>query len=130
MKDIDAKIREALRKEDSELLGHYREEPAIYEMVVETFRGRFRWVNLLALVMSILVTAMMVVVAYEFFQVETTRAMIGCAAGFVWGAVFIAMIKTWFWLEMNKNSVTREVKRLELQLANLSRRLADAERRG
>jgi uncharacterized membrane protein YciS (DUF1049 family) len=125
MKDIDDKIREALRKEDSELWEHYREEPAIYEIVMETFRGRFRWLNVLAFTGSIIILGLLCLLAYLFFHAESTQAMIAYATGFVWGVIWIAMLKIWFWLEMNKNSVTREVKRLELQLANLSRRMSD-----
>jgi len=129
MKDIDDKIREALRKEDSELLEHYREEPAIYEMVMETFRGRFRWVNALAFTWTIVVLGLLVVLAYYFFQTESTRAMIAYATAFVWGLIWIVMIKIWFWLEISRNSLTREIKRLELQLAHLSRRVAAADDR-
>jgi uncharacterized membrane protein YciS (DUF1049 family) len=130
MKDIDDKIREALRKEDSELLEHYRQEPAIYEMVMETFRGRFRWLNVLVFTWSLVTVGLLCLLGYLFFHAESTQAMIAYATGFVWGLIWIAMMKIWFWLEMNKNSITREVKRLELQLANLSRRMAEAEHRG
>jgi len=37
--------------------------------------------------------------------------------------VWIAMLKLWFWLEIQRLFVTREIKRLELQIANLSRQL-------
>ena len=32
-------------------------------------------------------------------------------------------LKIWFWMEIQRNSVVREIKRLELQVANLSRQL-------
>lgn len=48
------------------------------------------------------------------------------ATGFVVCAIAIAMMKVWYWLELNKNSLAREIKRLELELANLSRRLSSA----
>lgn len=130
MKDIDDKIREALREEDLELLEHYRAEPPIYEMLMETFRGRHRWLNLFVFTWTIVILGLLVAVAYQFFHTESTRAMIAWATGFLSGIVWIAMMKIWFWLEMNKNSLTREIKRLELQLANLSRRIADAEHGG
>jgi uncharacterized membrane protein YciS (DUF1049 family) len=130
MKDIDDKIREALRKEDSELLEHYRGEPAIYEMLVETFRGRFRWINALAFTWSLAILGLLVVLAWWFFHTESTRAMIAYATAFVWGLVWIAMLKVWFWLEISRNSLTREIKRLELQLAHLSRRIAATDDRG
>jgi uncharacterized membrane protein YciS (DUF1049 family) len=50
--------------------------------------------------------------------------MIGWATGFVWCALFIMMVKIWYWLDLNRNAVTREIKRLELQVAQLSRRVA------
>jgi hypothetical protein len=34
----------------------------------------------------------------------------------------VAMLKMYFWMEVNKNIVLREVKRLELQVARLSMR--------
>jgi len=30
------------------------------------------------------------------------------------------MLKLWFWMQMDKNTVIREVKRLELQVATLA----------
>ena len=130
MKDIDDKIREALRKEDSELLEHFRGEPAIHEMLIETFRGRFRWFNVLAFTGTIVILGLLVVLAWWFFHTESTRAMIAYATAFVWGLIWIAMLKVWFWLEISRNSLTREIKRLELQLARLSRRIAAADDRG
>lgn len=37
-------------------------------------------------------------------------------------AVAVAMLKIWSWMEMHKNQVLREVKRLELQVARLAAR--------
>jgi hypothetical protein len=121
MKDIDQQIREALRQEDAELLEHYRGEPPLHEMLIETFRGRWRWLVALTFVMVIVAMALMAVCAYQFFHAEAIRAMIAWTAGFLWCLTFIAMIKVWYWMELNRNSVTREIKRLELQVAQLSR---------
>jgi hypothetical protein len=121
--NIDDKIREALRKEDAELLEHYRGDAPLHEMLLDSFRGRNRFLNALAIFATILVTALMVVSAYQFFYAESTRTMIGWSAGFVTCAVANGLLKIWFWLELNKNSLTREIKRLELQIANLSRQV-------
>ena len=121
MKDIDGKIREALCKDDVELMEHYRGEASLHEMLIEVFRGRRRWVNVLAFIGSCMIFVLLFVMAYQFFQAETTKAMIAWATGFLWGVMWIVMLKIWFYVEVNKNSITREIKRLELQLANLSR---------
>jgi uncharacterized membrane protein YciS (DUF1049 family) len=124
MKDIDEKIREVLSREDSELLEHYRGEQSIPQMVIDSFRSRHRWLFVVAFTEGIVLFALEFVVAYQFFHAESTRAMIAWATGFVSCLFVIAMIKVWYWMELNKNSLAREIKRLELELANLSRRLA------
>ena len=121
--DIDAKIREALRREDTELLEHFQNDPPLYEMLIETFRGRHRWLNVLAFVFTLAALAMAVISAYQFFHTESTRAMIAWATCFLWFALWVAMLKIWFWLEIQRLCVTREIKRLELQVANLSRQI-------
>ncbi len=66
-----------------------------------------------------------IMTAVQFFKVETTREMIAWAIGFVFCINAVAMLKMWYFMEMNKNAVTREVKRLELQIARLAKRLSE-----
>jgi uncharacterized membrane protein YciS (DUF1049 family) len=122
-KNIDDKIREALRKEDAELLENYRGEAPFHEMLLDSFRGRNRFLNVMAFVATFIVMALLVTSGYQFFQADSTRAMIGWATGFVTCAVASGLLKIWFYLEINKNSLTREIKRLELQIAHLSRQV-------
>lgn len=123
MTDIDEKIREALRREDAELLAHYQGQPPLHELLIETFRGRRRWMNLLAFIFTFVFFGLALFTLYQFFHAQGTRAMIAWASGFLWSSLAVAMLKMWFWMEIQQNSVTREIKRLELQVANLSRQL-------
>jgi hypothetical protein len=125
MNDLDVKIREALEKEDAALLEHYGGEPSLQELMIDTFRGRQRWLVALAFGFTIVALALLVLCGYQFFHAESVRAMLAWATGFVWALIFIAMSKVWYWGELNKNALLREIKRLELQTANLSRRLAE-----
>jgi hypothetical protein len=123
MTDIDEKIREALRREDAELLEHYQAEPPVHELLIQTFRGRHVWMNVLAAVFTFLFLGLSLFALYRFFQAERTQALIAWASGFLWSSLAVAMLKMWFWMEIQRNSVVREIKRLELQVANLSRQL-------
>ena len=116
MSQSDDHMRDALRRED---VG----EASVHELLIEAFRGRNRWMNVLAFVFTLAGLAMAIVAAYQFFHVDDTRAMIAWAACFLMFIVWIAMLKIWFWMEIQKHSITREIKRLELQVANLSRQL-------
>lgn len=120
---IDQKIREALDREDAELQEQFCIEPPLHELLIEGFRGRTRWFNALAFLFSVAGLAMAIVAGYQFFYAESTWAMIAWATCFLLFALWVAMLKFWFWLEIQKYAITREVKRLELQVAHLAHQL-------
>lgn len=125
MSELDDKIRAALREQDRELFDEYSGEPGLFEMVAETFRGRQRWLVALVWFWSLAFFVLAIVCAVQFFQAETTRAMIAWAGGFMYCVLAVAMLKTWYWMEMNKHALTREVKRIELQIARLAQRIEE-----
>lgn len=124
MKDIDNLIREALSAEDAKWFDTV-DEPSLHEAMMESFRGKQSWVVRLAFVMMFVYLALAVFSAVKFFQADVTRDMIAWACGFMFSITTIAMLKVWYWMELNKIAVTREIKRFELQLARLSGRLGD-----
>lgn len=123
MSELDDKIREALSGQDAELFDEYSDEPSMVSMVFEVFRGRHRWLVLWMWLVSVAMLIFGIVAVVQFFKVETTREMIAWAIGFLTCLSAVSMLKVWFWMEMQKNSITREVKRLELQIARLAQRL-------
>jgi hypothetical protein len=123
MNDIDIKIHEALRNEDEQLWQHYSEEPSLHEMVIETFRGRHRWLVVMVFFSIAILVGLLACSGYKFYYSQTNRDLITWATAFLSIFVWIAMLKIWYWIELGKNSVTREVKRLELQIAKLTQHL-------
>ena len=122
MKDLDEAIRDALCDEDAKWFDEL-DEQSLSEMVADSFRGKSRWLVVLVYFCMIVYTCLVIFAAVRFFQTEHTREMIGWAAAFVVGVFGIGMLKVWYWMELNKNAVTREIKRFELQLARLSSRI-------
>ena len=49
--------------------------------------------------------------------------MIGWAMAFGFSMATVSMLKLWAWMEIEKNTTVREIKRLELQVAMLTQRL-------
>ncbi len=123
MRDIDKKIQEALRAEDEDLFTEYGGELGMLEMVIDSFRSKHRWVMVIIMLATIGLLVLTVMSVIRFFEVETVREMLmyGLSTAFLGGGVL--MIKLWYWMELNKNTLTREIKRLELQIARLSSRL-------
>ena len=125
MNELDRKIREALRKEDAELLEEFGDEPSMFELARETFRGRYRRFVYLGVFWGLVFMILAVVSAVRFFHAQETRDMLMWATACVVCLSAVSMMKVWFWMEMNKNALTREIKRLELQIARLAGRLKD-----
>lgn len=125
MNELDRKIQEALRKEDAELFREVGDEPSIVEMVMDTFRGRTRFLSMIAVFWGIVFMVCAVLSVIKFLQAEATRDLLMWATIFIACMLFILMMKLWYFMEMNKNAVTREVKRVELQIARLASRIKE-----
>ncbi len=66
-----------------------------------------------------------ILAAVKFFGAESTRDIVMWAAACILCMSAVSMLKVWYFLEINKNAVTREIKRLELQIARLAGRIKD-----
>ena len=123
MSDVDKDIRNGFTGADD--AGEYDlgKEETFGQMLAESFRGKMRWMVVLVWFYGLAFTAVAVFAAIQFFRVDATRDLILYATVFLTGVLFIALIKIWYWMLMNRNSVKREVKRLELQIARLTEAL-------
>jgi len=125
MNELDNKIQEALRKEDAELADEFGGEPSMFEMITETFRGRHRWLTILMMFWTIVFLVLAILSVIRFFRAEEMRDMLLWAAASALFLSCVCMMKVWFWLELNKNAITREIKRLELQIVRLAGRIKE-----
>jgi hypothetical protein len=113
---IDKIIHEALSEEEA-LFYDQLGEQNILEMSLGVFQGKNKNLYILTIVMSLIIFGVFVFCAIEFYNAETTRSMLlyGGAAG--WCMMSVGFIKLWHWMQMNTNTLLREMKRLELQIA-------------
>jgi len=123
MNELDKKIKEALRQEDAEIFENVGAEPSVFEMMIETFRGRHWWLSVLTFCWTLVFFVLAIFSAVKFFHTEDSRDMMMWALAFVFCMMAVSMLKMWFWMEINKNAITREIKRLELQIARLANRI-------
>lgn len=119
MDDIDQKIAEAL-KVDREKLRENLDEPSVLEMLMQCYRGKNRWLNYLVVSDIICFMALGGWALYRFFHAETVQAMLGWSLLFLGSLIVVALGKLWAWMQINKNSIIRETKRVELQLLQLT----------
>ena len=125
MNEMDDKIREAMESEfagatDGEERGQW-----IFEMVTESFRGRSRWLSILTWMKMIFFFLLTVGALIMFFRLETNRELIASATCFIVGLIGMNSMFGLYWLELNRNSLARDIKRVELQIARLAQRVGE-----
>ena len=121
MTNLDNAIRDALSKEDAEFLARFEQEGPIKE-AFGTFTGRWGAMNVFAAILTFASFGFFVFAMLQISSTEDIRMTVLWSATAIVSALFVAMLKMYFWMEMNKNVVLREVKRLELQVARLASR--------
>ncbi len=121
MNDLDAKIRQALQAATD--LPDGVVEPTLTEELLSTFKGRHRLLNISSAFKMIIAGLIFYCCIYLFFQQDTVMAMIAYATAVLicFGVASTTML--WLWVQMNHNTTTREIKKLELQLALLTHEL-------
>lgn len=122
---IDRLIREALSAEEAEYFDRLGEQ-SIPELVTETFLGHRRWLNLGGILAGTVMLVIGAVCAVNFYNAEEIRDMLLWGAGAAFCLSGILGMKIWYWMELQRNALTREIKRLELQVAHLASELRQA----
>ena len=115
---IDDRIRDELesRRGPDELPADDR---SLFGMLFRVFTGGLRRWAAFATALTLAFLGLTVWCGYEFFFASSADARV------FWGVLALAafhglsMFKLWFFMEMNRNSVLREVKRIEVELARL-----------
>ncbi len=121
-REIDALIRDALSEEEA---AHFDQlgEPSLTEMVTDLYRGRNRWLVVITSVVIVVFFGLALYTGWRFYHAPEVREML------LWGGAcffcFMAVMgnKLWHWMEMERNAIVREIKRLELQVAHLAAEL-------
>jgi hypothetical protein len=115
MSQLEDLIRNALR-DDGEAAP---EAPDVAGRMTDLFLRRSRWVAAFAWMKMGGTLAISLVAGAAFFAAESTRWQIACATLVAIGFVGFAMWWIWYWMVLNRNAALRELKRIELQLAEL-----------
>lgn len=119
MTHVDDAIRRALSAEDARALDALSREENVIQQALNAFQGRNRVFGLLGWFGGFALFAVTVLFAWRFIQATDTRSMMLWGAGAALTVTGVSMIKLWFFMEMQKNEIVREVKRLELQVSAL-----------
>ena len=118
MSDIDDKIRKALEVNHDELKRAI-DEPCFFEMLVQCYRGKNRWLSILVIFYIITFVCIGTWSIWQFFHTDSLEAKLGWTLLFIGSLMIVAMGKIWAWMQIHKNIMIREIKRVELQLVRI-----------
>jgi hypothetical protein len=118
--NIDEKIKRELEQENPDFDSILIDDEGLFERVSGSFQGGMkRWVIMIYLV-AMVVGVLFLWAGYRFFIATELHDQI------FWGICFIGamnmqgFIKQWIFMETNRNSIMREIKRVEIAVARLT----------
>ncbi len=116
--EIDNLIREALSTEEAKFYDEL-EEQNFLNKIGGVFKGKTGWLVLVMNIVSLIVFGLLIYCGVQFFNTELTNELIKWGLGVMVCILFMSMIKLYVWMQMDKNDILRELKRVELQVASL-----------
>ena len=118
--DVDLIIKETLSKEEAKFYEEL-EELSLFRKMGKVFTGKNAWIIVLMNLISLIFLAIFFYCVVQFFKTDVTNELIFYGTVALFSTLYISMIKIYFWQQMLKNDLYREMKRLELQIAALSK---------
>ncbi|MFK7814551.1 MAG: DUF6768 family protein [Maribacter sp.] len=115
---IDDLIKKALSKEEAKFYDELGEQGLIRKLG-GVHKGKTGWLASLLTVMHMLIFVIFVFCTVRFFNTEVTNELIKWASAGFLCMIFMGMMKLYLWMQMDKNDILRELKRLEMQVAVL-----------
>ena len=121
MRNVDEILRDASAAEERELLARLP-EPGFFDMAFGLFRGRLGWINMVLMLAQGLLFVAGAYAAWRFFAAPDAYTQLRWGLPSVTLLLMSAILKSSLWPSIQADRIIREVKRLELQLADRAQR--------
>lgn len=119
MKNINQKILEAL-KDDTAAHEFSEEQANALQLIGQSFKGTFRLTFIVIVVLQLIFAGLAIYCAFHLVSEMDIGLKINWLAGTLSAVVVFAIARIWFFMELNRLSVIREIKRVELQVSLLA----------
>ena len=124
MEDIDQLIKETLTEEESKFYDSL-EEQNVLGMIFGIFQGKNKLILILMNIMTLVFFGLFIYCVVSFFDSTETNELIKWGIGSLVFLLGVSMLKIFAWMQMDKNAILREMKRLELQVSSLSGKISE-----
>lgn len=113
---IDDLIKETLTQEEAKFYDALEEQNLLGKLG-EVYKGKMGWLAVVMNIMQLIILVLMIYSMVQFFETEVTNELIKWGSAAFLCMLFLSMMKLYIWMQMDKNDILRELKRLELQIA-------------
>ncbi|MEM5551545.1 DUF6768 family protein [Pseudoalteromonas neustonica] len=113
MMNIDEKIKHSLQAEQHNLESILESDSGLFKQLIGIYKGKMRLWTILGTFFAFIFTAIFILSAYQFFNSEQQLFWAVC---FVSSLMMQIAIKLWLFMEMNRQSIMKEIKRSELEI--------------
>ncbi|WP_237132320.1 DUF6768 family protein [Pseudohongiella sp. O18] len=117
--NLDNRIKNELESDAAEIDKAMAEKEGLIQFAASPFKGGLRHWMVVAYVAIAVLTVVLIWCGYRFFMAESVDQRVFWGVWFVMTVNAQGMLKLWSWMEMNRNSVIREIKRLEIAVGKL-----------
>lgn len=117
--NIDKLIKEALTEEEATFY-QTLEEKDLFGKLGAIYRGKLGWLTGLVTFIQLILFVLAVVCLVYFLEVQTTEELIKWGAGGFLCLMSVTMLKLFIWMQMDKNDILRELKKLELLFVSIA----------
>lgn len=124
MEDIDTIIKETLNEEEAKFYDSL-DQQNMFQMILGLFKGKNAWFLVIMNFITVILFALFIYCLVQFFKVEATNDLLKWGFGSVVFLFGVSMLKVFAWMQMDKNALLREMKRLELQISSLSGKISE-----
>ena len=117
---IDDRIREQLEKENQLLKAQISRDPNLWSMLAGAYKGRLGGWMVLMTVIAFVLSMLIFWCGYQFFFVDANlESKLHWGIGLLLVSMMQIAIKMWTFNEMNRSSMQRELKKIELSIQEL-----------
>ena len=121
--EIDQLIKESLTQEEAKFYDEL-EEQNLLNQLGDLFKTKMGWLIVIMNIVTLVMFVLSIYCVVQFFSTDITNELIMWVGAFFICWTAVAMMKLFVWLQMDKNALLRELKRLELQIAAMTNKFS------
>ncbi|TMN72644.1 hypothetical protein CWB85_06475 [Pseudoalteromonas sp. S1727] len=114
--NLDEKIKQSLQAEQHNLESVLESDSGLFKQLNGIYQGSMRRWTILGTMLAFILTAAFIISAYQFFNSDQQLLWAVC---FVSSLMMQIAVKLWLFMEMNRQSIIKEIKRSELEIKEM-----------